>query len=330
MNDAGTSRVTLAHAKVNLMLRILAREASGYHAIETLFQRLALHDVVRVDVGADVRDRTLECTGAALPNGGLGVPESNLAWKAAEAFVAASRWETGWRIVIEKRIPVGGGLGGGSTDAAAVLQSMNAMAPTPLDGATLLEIAGTLGADVPFFLTGASLAFGWGRGDRLLILPPLPVMPVTLFTFTNGVNTGTAYREVARAREHLGASVRARAYDVDAFSSWAAIGAIASNDFEDAVAGMHAGVGEVLPMIRAAVRGGDADAADAAEAHASHTSHTSHTSHAQSAQGARAIPLRAIRMLSGSGATCFALPGINPMPPAWDRRSASVVQTQTL
>lgn len=268
-------RVESAHAKVNLMLRILAREASGYHGIETLFQKLELHDLVSIEAGDEVRDRTLHCEGPTMPAGGLGPHESNLAWKAAEAYVAASGWETGWKISIEKHIPVGGGLGGGSADAAAVLRALESMSPNKLGDARLLELSGILGADVPFLLTGASLAFAWGRGDRLLLLPPLPVVDVQLFTFAEGVNTGAAYREVARAREERAAGVIARAYPADAFASWDAIAAIAVNDFEEVVMQMHQGVGNLLPTLRRAI--------------ADH----------------RAAGNIGIGMLSGSGATCF-------------------------
>ena len=270
-------RVEKAHAKVNLMLRILAREASGYHSIETVFQKLELHDVVTVAAGDEVRDRTLHCDGPKMPSAGLGPRESNLAWKAAEAYSAASGWDTGWRLSIEKNIPVGGGLGGGSADAAAVLRAMEAMSPNKLGIEQLLELSGLLGADVPFFLTGASLALGWGRGDRLLWLPPLAVAAVSLFTFSEGINTGDAYREVARMREDRGGGVSARAYSADAFGSWETVSAIAANDFEDVVMGLHRGVAELLPLLRQA------------------------TAHA------RGAGTSAIGLLSGSGATCFAI-----------------------
>ena len=270
-------RVEQAHAKVNLMLRILAREASGYHGIETLFQKLELHDVVTIEVGGVARDRTLNCDGPTMPTGGLGPRELNLAWKAAEAYVAATGWETGWSISIDKQIPVGGGLGGGSADAAAVLRALEAMSPAPLGDARLLALAGTLGADVPFLVSGASLALAWGRGDRLLVLPPLPVVDVALFTFAQGVNTGAAYREVAREREAQGAGISARMYDATAFASWGSVSAIATNDFEDVVMQMHRGVGGLLPQLRTAT----------AETQVRGSS--------------------AIGMMSGSGATCFCI-----------------------
>ncbi len=271
MQTAG-ARVERAHAKINLVLRILAREASGYHGIETLFQRLALHDVVTVRT--DVTDRTLSCDGPTMPAGGLGAVEENLAWRAAALYADAAGWDTGWHIMIDKQIPVGGGLGGGSADAAAVLRAMDAMSPAPLGLPRLLELGGTLGADVPFLTLGVSRAWAWGRGDRLLVLPPLPSVPVTLFTFAEGVNTGAAYAAFAAMRAARGEPVLARAYDLEAFASWERIAQVAENDFERVVPQLHAGVAQVLPILQ---------------------------------QMASASSSIAIARMSGSGATCFLL-----------------------
>jgi len=269
------TRTERAHAKINLLLRILAREASGYHGIETLFQRLALHDVVRIAVNA--APCALTCEGPSMPAGGIGAPEQNLAWRAAALYCEAAQWATGWQITIEKHIPVGGGLGGGSADAAAVLRALEALCPTPIGLPRLLALAGTLGADVPFMVLDVPLAWAWGRGDRLLPLPALPEMAVTLVAFAEGVNTGAAYGAFARAREAEGTAVRAHAYRAEAFATWPSVCALAANDFEQVVPALHAGVAAVLPALRAEARRlGDAGAP-------------------------------AIGMMSGSGATCFLL-----------------------
>lgn len=264
-----------AHAKLNLLLRILAREASGYHGIETLFQRLALHDVVRVAL----RDGppSLTCDGPAMPAGGLGDPHTNLAWRAAAAYCAAAGWQTGWDIRIDKHIPVGGGLGGGSADAAAVLRALDALCPTPLGPARLLELAGTLGADVPFMVLDTPTAWAWGRGDRLLPLAPLPEMAVTLVAFGEGVSTGAAYGAFARTREAGAAPVGAHAYAANAFADWRRVSGLAANDFEQVVPALHSGVAAVLPALRAEAARLRADGHDA------------------------------IGLMSGSGATCFVL-----------------------
>jgi 4-diphosphocytidyl-2-C-methyl-D-erythritol kinase len=269
------SRTERAHAKINLVLRILAREASGYHGIETLFQLLDLHDFVHVRVGTMAP--SLTCAGPTMPAGGLGPVEQNLAWRAAVAYTTASGWSTGWAIEIEKQIPVGGGLGGGSADAAAVLRAFEALSPSPLGMERLLQIAGTLGADVPFLVSGASLAWAWGRGDRLMPLPALPTAAVLLAVFPDGVNTGAAYGAIARAREASGDTVSAFTYPAGAFSSWKSIAALAANDFEPVVSTMHAGVAGILPRFREIASEMQRDGA------------------------------AAIGMMSGSGATCVLL-----------------------
>lgn len=271
----GESRTERAHAKINLVLRILAREASGYHGIETLFQLLELHDLVHVRVGT--MSPSLSCEGPTMPAGGLGPVEQNIAWRAAVAYLAASGWDTGWAIEIEKQIPVGGGLGGGSADAAAVLRAFEALSPAPLGMERLLQIAGALGADVPFLVSGESLAWAWGRGDRLLPLPALPTAAVLLAVFPDGVNTGAAYSAFARARDARGDTVQAFAYPAGAFSSWESIAALAANDFEPVVSEMHAGVAAMLPLFR------------------------------KLAAERRRNGAPAIGMMSGSGATCFVL-----------------------
>ena len=96
------SAVVVAQAKINLFLRVLAREANGYHQLETLFCRLALGDEVRVRLTPG--ERSLDCAGIAMPAGGLGPVEKNLAWRAALAFLEATQWETGFAIEIDKRI----------------------------------------------------------------------------------------------------------------------------------------------------------------------------------------------------------------------------------
>ena len=127
---SGRSARVTAQAKVNLALRILAREGSGYHQLETVFCRVDLGD--RVTVRTGMRGRSLDCAGARMPAEGLGPVERNLAWRAAVAFAEAAGWPSGFAIELEKEVPTGGGLGGGSADAGAVRRALNAVAPAPL------------------------------------------------------------------------------------------------------------------------------------------------------------------------------------------------------
>jgi 4-diphosphocytidyl-2-C-methyl-D-erythritol kinase len=307
-----------APAKLNLLLRILAREASGYHGLESLFVKLALHDVVTIRT--DVTDRTLTVHGPTVPSAGLGVREENLAWRAAVAFAQATGWPDGFAIDLEKHIPVGGGLGGGSADAAAVLRGLNAMAPSPLPTAELLAMAGSLGADVPFLLSDALLAWTWGRGDRLLPLPALPPMAVTLVAFPEGVHTGKAYAAFSAVAGGSGGTTGSEAateglsggaphpgafaYPAGAFADWASVAALAGNDFERVVPSLHPGVSAWLPVVRSA------------------------------AEVLQATGTPAVGGLSGSGATCFLLHGLEDgFDFGWDdgehAHGARLVETRT-
>src|SRR3954466_10718210 len=158
---------TLAQAKINLSLRVLAREADGFHSIETVFLRIDLGDEVRVHIRE--LTRSLRCGVMR------GEPEEkNLAYRAASLYASETRWPQGFEIVIKKRIPIGGGLGGGSADAAAVLRILNTISENPVSNEELHAIAFRLGSDVPFLVSDYSMALGWGRGETLLGLPPLP------------------------------------------------------------------------------------------------------------------------------------------------------------
>src|SRR5256714_2571024 len=158
---------TLAQAKINLSLRVLGKEADGFHSIETVFLRLALGDDVRVHIREQAR--TLRC----------GVmrdqpQEENLAYRAAALYSQEVGWPRGFEIVIKKRIPIGGGLGGGSADAAAVLRILNKLSQRPVSSTSLQQLAARLGSDVPFLTSDYAMAIGWGRGEKLLELPALP------------------------------------------------------------------------------------------------------------------------------------------------------------
>lgn len=236
-----------AQAKINLGLRVLDRESDGYHQIETLFCRLTLADDVTVRLTAGAR--SLDAEGEAMPDGGLGSVEHNLAWRAAERYMERAGWEGGFAIEIAKRIPVGGGLGGGSADAGAVLRALDAMAPLPLDPPALSQIAASLGADVPFLIAASPLAFGRGRGERLEPLDPLPTREVLLVHFPFGVQTGDAYRWLAESR----LAGRPRAAPVPGPVEWESWGAVAkrvSNDFEEVVAPRYPPIATTLAALR--------------------------------------------------------------------------------
>ena len=244
-----------AQAKVNLYLRVLAREAGGHHQIETLFARLDLADRVVVRLRDD-GGRAIDVAGPALPAGGLGPAESNLAFRAAAAYSdAAGGWPSGFEIALEKRVPAGGGLGGGSADAGAVLRALNALNPSPLPQQRLFAIASGLGADVPFMTAEAPLALAWGRGERMLAFPALPPREVALLFPGFGVATAHAYGWLAERRAsegRAGAAPAPRMLFPHQFVDWGPVQRLAANDFEPVVAARHPSLGAALDALRSA------------------------------------------------------------------------------
>jgi 4-diphosphocytidyl-2-C-methyl-D-erythritol kinase len=233
-----------AQAKVNLLLRILGRETSGYHSLETILLRLDLADDVRVRVA---NGRSLDVSGRELPGSGLGPTEKNLAYRAALAYIEATGFPHGFAIEIEKNIPVGGGLGGGSADAGAVLRALDALAPRPL-GSRLVELAAPLGADVPFMSIDSPMALAWGRGERMLPLRVLDPRPVAIVVPDFAVATSEAYGWLSSSR---GAYTPAGAtLSLKSAATWEEIVGVATNDFERVIAARHASVADLVDELR--------------------------------------------------------------------------------
>ena len=279
-----------AQAKVNLRLRVLAREASGFHQLETLFLRIDLADTVRVrrTEGA----RSLRVWGD-VDLGKIGPAEHNLAWRAADAYLTAAADAGGFAIEIEKRIPIGGGLGGGSADAGAVLRALDAMSPAPMGELRLLQIAASLGADVPFLASESAYALAWGRGERLLSLTPPPKTHLVLVVPPFAVNTASAFGWLAEQR-----AARARTpgevfvLDAERLAEWSYLQSVAVNDFESVVCARHPEIADVIASLR-----NDAGLAPA--------------------------------MLSGSGSTVFGVVPISSMLPSIGGGGLGVILTAT-
>jgi 4-diphosphocytidyl-2-C-methyl-D-erythritol kinase len=145
-------------------------------------------------------------------------------------------------------VPVGGGLGGGSADAGAVLRCLNALAPEPLPPGELLAVAAPLGSDVPFLTSTASLALAWGRGERMLALPPLPERRVHLACFAEGVATAEAYGALAEWRRETGARPRPVLWTPGRLTRWDDVALVATNDFEQVVLPMRDDVAGVRQL----------------------------------------------------------------------------------
>lgn len=238
-----------AQAKINLRLRILARETSGFHQLETLFLRIALSDSVRVRRTDGVR--SLDVTGVDETT--IGPVEQNLAWRAAAAYFDARGESGGFAIELVKRIPIGGGLGGGSADAGAVLRALDATSPAPVGEAALIQIAATLGSDVPFLASDRPYALAWGRGERLLALRPPASRDLVLVQPPFGVNTADAYRWLADSRANAAAAPDdAPLLESRRLGEWKTIRRIATNDFEGVVAVRYPVIASTLATLRRA------------------------------------------------------------------------------
>lgn len=231
MKQAGR---TFAQAKVNLALRILGRNADGYHSIETVFVRLELADSVVVKLTEGTRSLRSD----SMPGADA---ESNLGFRAATVFAAERGWPRGFEIDIEKHIPIGGGLGGGSADAAAVLRILNTLSPQPVSAGRLLGMAAQLGSDVPFLASGHLMALATGRGERMTALPPLPARKLVLLAPPWEMSTADAYARVAATRGTY--QPRPTALTAEMFRSWDTAARHSVNEFEPVV-------GDEFPEIR--------------------------------------------------------------------------------
>jgi len=175
-----------APAKINLFLKILNRRADGYHEIESQMQKITLFDMLHLSGQGD--SISLSCPGSAVPT-----DRENIVFKAAEAFLRAAGITTGIRIVLEKNIPAGAGLGGGSSDAAAALLGLNTLLGTNLAPEHLMEIGLRLGADVPFFIRDCSGAIATGIGERIHKVEPLRDFWIVLVNPGFAVSTKWVY-----------------------------------------------------------------------------------------------------------------------------------------
>lgn len=181
----------LAPAKLNLGLRVVGRRSDGYHLLESVFVPLDLAD--RLSIAVEPSERVE--VEVAVSGMGEGVPAGpgNLAGRAAQAFLEAAGATARVRIALEKRVPTGAGLGGGSSDAAAVLRALDSRFANKLSKDRLAEIAVRLGADVPFFLDPRP-AWVTGIGERVEPLAGIPALDVLLVTPAPPLATADVFR----------------------------------------------------------------------------------------------------------------------------------------
>lgn len=177
-----------SYAKINLGLRVLRKRPDGYHDIETILQTIDLADTI--DFQPTSGKIEVRCEHPAVPE-----DEDNLAYRAARLLKGESGTKKGVRITITKQIPVGAGLGGGSSNTAATLVGLNRLWNLNLTEEQLLPLAVRTGADVAFFLRGGT-AYATGKGEKLRFLPSAPEMWLVLFYPGFRVSTAWAYKNL--------------------------------------------------------------------------------------------------------------------------------------
>jgi 4-diphosphocytidyl-2-C-methyl-D-erythritol kinase len=179
-------------AKINLDLRVLHKRPDGFHELRSIFQTISLADTIEVEYRRGRAKIELKSN--------IDIP-GNLIVKAADLVMHALRANCQLRIRLTKRIPMGGGLGGGSSNAASVLLALPMLLKKAISLEKLMELAAQLGSDVPFFLMGGT-AVGLGRGTELYPLPDVPANPGLLIT--PGIHSSTAEAYAALKRQPLG------------------------------------------------------------------------------------------------------------------------------
>lgn len=218
-----------ALAKINLSLKVLGKRPDGYHELRTIFQTITLADRLEIEFEPGPR-RSIELVSS------VAIPD-NLVVQAARALMEKASLRGRVRFVLDKRIPAGAGLGGGSSDAAAVLLALPALAGVEVPLAELAELAAALGSDVPFFLHGGT-ALGVGRGTELYPLPEAREMRGVLVAPEVRIATKDAYRALRRKlttqlRSPIMDKFQALSWLLDRGLSpetWSALG---ENDFEE-------------------------------------------------------------------------------------------------
>ncbi len=239
------SRLKLeAHAKINLFLRIVGRRPDGFHDLESVFQSITLHDTLTLENSTAGIDLVVE--GADLP-----ADDRNLVRRAADLLVERSRGRRpGVRARLIKRIPVGSGLGGASSDAAAALVGLNRLWDLSLSNAEIVDISKRLGSDVPYFLTGGT-ALVTGRGDKVQALPDLAPSPLLIVLPDEPISTASIYAQVSvplTPSAKTGSIHRFRSSLAGGLDEWVRAG----NDLEPIARRQCSAIGTIQERLRAA------------------------------------------------------------------------------
>ena len=236
MNLAMTSCLRLrSYAKINWTLEVMDRRPDGYHELRTIYQSVSLYDTIRLRASPGKIE--VGCDDARVPG-----DESNLAYRAANSLREVVGSRAGALIEIQKRIPVGGGLGGGSSNAAVTLLGLSALWKLEISNEALSEMAAKLGSDVPFFLVGGT-ALGTGRGE---IVSPIEQADCPFILLVNpgfSVSTADAYGKLSRLTRRASTSIMP--FALMAANGVRGLPHQARNDLEQAVLPAHPEIAEV-------------------------------------------------------------------------------------
>lgn len=234
-----------APAKVNVILRILDRRPDGFHNLWSVMQAVALDDEVQIRLRADRQDIQLRCDATD-----LAADQSNLVYRAAAAVLARAQQSVGLDIELRKRIPMGAGLGGGSSDAAATIIGLNCLLQLKWSPAQMAEVGQSLGSDVPFFLFSPA-ACVTGRGETVRPVVIEGARWVVLVNPGFGVDTKWAYQELAATRTSVRPLSQAQqALDRQSRMGWVQLIAAAENDFEAPVFAAHGKLREIKQSLQ--------------------------------------------------------------------------------
>lgn len=187
--------VGLAHAKVNLHLSVGPLRGDGFHSILSIFQKIDLHDTIEIEVQ--------EASQFSIEVEGINFPDSTIE-RAARLFCTEAQLPLKIRAKCTKRIPVRGGVGGGSSDGATTLELLNALTGYPFETPQLINLGAKIGSDIPFFLSGANSALVTGRGEFVEPISPSKALDgLLIIPHGEGVSTPQAYGQLDQIRKRV-------------------------------------------------------------------------------------------------------------------------------
>ena len=231
ITPSSSSSVSIrAPAKVNLILRILDRRPDGYHNVWSVMQTVGLEDHVSIRLDPAHSEITLHCNAQS-----LSVDRTNLVYRAAAAVLERSKIQTGLDIVLAKHIPMGAGLGGGSSDAAATIIALNHLLKLEWSVRDMMEVGQALGSDVPFFFSAPSAIIS-GRGEHVHSMEVTGSRWIVLVNPGFPIETKWAYGRLSESRRQVKPlSSNHHRLETAGTVTWEQILSMAENDFENPV-----------------------------------------------------------------------------------------------